>query len=395
MRRTLPSITTSCLGVLTALWAASCSKRDAAPEPVSAPGLAQATGPLDIPMMAPRLVATLEQTHFRFQYAPETDAGLGYEVLVPKDWKFTKPSSVAAPAGGPLDTVALGDFTGPPALGSPAIIMSTTMPRFEIPLDTMLRESFSRSGYTIVAGHWIPGVHGLYFEATGTRIRDGAQQVRRTSARADGGHIFLVTCLVPRAHWDEVKDTCWVAHDGFTVQKATGESQLEPWLTARGRRPNFRVAYPASWSATPVEPAPEDVAAVDLRLTNPAKDRLLAYCQIKVQRLEKGEAVPPLDRLAGRAVEKLAALRFSTSGAPVPLTGDDDPRAAAVAGWLGGFVVNGHLASSDATARLGFAQRNGFLTTWLLLGPTAHDDLVVALRAQRAFEMARATAEAN
>jgi len=381
--------------VLAALGASSCAKRAATPETPPATGLAQATAPLDVPMMAPRLVATLEQTHVRFQYAPETEAALGYQVLVPKGWKFTKPPSGAAPAAGTLDTVALGDFVGPSALGSPAIIVSAAVPRLEVPLDAMLRESFTRSGYTIVAGHWIPGVHGLYFEATGTRLRDGAPQVRRTSARADGGHIFLVTCLVPRAHWDQVKDTCWVAHDGFTVQKPTGESQLEPWLTARGRRPDFRVAYPASWSATPVEPAPEGVAAVDLRLTNPAKDRLLAYCQIKVQRLEKGEAVPPLDRLAGRAVEKLAALQFSATGAPVPLTGDDDPRAAAVAGWLGGFLLNGHLASSDATARLGFAQRNGLLITWLLLSPTAHDDLIVALRAQRAFEMARATAEAN
>jgi len=381
---------TRCLGVVVfSLWAAGCSKRAAAPEPTAAASHgAAAHAPLDVPMTAPRLVADLERTHVKVSFSPETDPSLGYEVVVPKDWTFARP-----PASAGADAViSLGSAVGPAGWGSPAITMSATKPAFEIPIDAWLRDVFAHGGYSTAMAHWFPGPEGLYFEMAGTRVHDGAEEVRRTSVRADGGHVFTVTCLAPREHWDQVKETCWVAHSSLHLKKKTGQSRLETWLTAEGKRPDFRMAYPASWSATPVPRAPEGISAVDVRLTDAKQEKLLAYVQVKARRLDKGEAVPPLDRLASRTLEKLAGIGFSATGAPAPLTEDDDPRAAAVPGWLGGFSVSGHSAGSDATARLGFAHRDGVLLTWLAISPTAHDDPMVALRAQRAFEIARATA---
>ncbi|HEY4184166.1 MAG TPA: hypothetical protein VGP07_03815, partial [Polyangia bacterium] len=109
------------LAILGVLVAPCCSKSAPTPPPPAAsanPGKSSAA--LDVPRMAPHVLATLEQTHVRRRFVPESDASLGYELLVPKDWAFSKPSGSAAADG----TVALGSVTGPPAIGSPTIVIS-------------------------------------------------------------------------------------------------------------------------------------------------------------------------------------------------------------------------------------------------------------------------------
>jgi len=376
---------TSLLALTVAVSAATCSK--SAPPATAVPAPA-ARGPLDIPMMAPQLVATLEKTHVKARFAPQATPDLAVQVIVPKDWRLAKPASASDGA------VTLGSAVGPPELGSPAITASAATPGFEVPLDAWLRESFARTGHTIVALHAFPGVHGVYFEATGTRLHDGAEEVRRSSVRADGGHIFAVTCLVPRAHWDEVKDSCWVAHDGLTLEKQTGNTRLEKWLTAEGKHPDFRMAYPASWDTTTVPPPRAKSSVVDVRL---AKDSQAtpARLQVTVEPLSAGPSIASLDHLRDATLERARGLGFVANGPLDRLTEDNDPRSIAVTGWLGGFAGKGRLGSSDGVVRMGFIRHDGHLTTFLEVAPEPAGDTTLALRAQRAFEIARATVEAD
>lgn len=344
---------------------------------------------LDIPMMAPDVVATLEQTHVIFKATPKERPLFAYRLAVPRTWAFSE--SFGPVPQGPFASQGLGFFAGSAAPEAPVIAVTVTAIPFDVPIDAWTRLAIEAEGWTVVSAKWFPGAQGPFFDVTALRVHDGVEEVRRTSARADGSHLFCVNCLAGRQSWEQAKKLFWIAHDTFKLEKATGLARMEPWLSAQGRDPAFEVAYPISWSATPVAGAPEGVSAVDIRLLNARQDTLLAYAQVKVQRLEEGEAVPPVDRLAAKALEKLAAFGFVASAPPEPLTDENDPRAAAVKGWLGGFLVKGHSPASQATARLGFAQRAGCLITWLLVSPTVDDDRLVALRAQRAFEIARAT----
>jgi len=185
-----------------------------------------------------------------------------------------------------------------------------------------------------------------------------------------------------------------VAHDGLTIEKKTGDSRLETWLTAGGKRPDFRMARPASWEVTPAAPPRTDSALVELRLakvgpTPPAR------LQVTVEPLSAGPSGAPLERLRDAALERARALGFVPDGVLSRLTEDDDPRALAVAGWLGGFAGKGRLASFDATVRMGFIRHDGRLATFLAVAPAPPADPLVPLRAQRAFEIARATLEAE
>jgi hypothetical protein len=344
---------------------------------------------LDIPMMAPDVAATLEQTHVMFKGTPKERPLFAYRLAVPRTWAFSE--AFGPVPEGPLASQGLGFFAGSAAPEAPVIAVTVTAIPFDVPVDAWMRMAFAAEGWTVVSAKWFPGAQGVFFDVTGTRVRDGVEEVRRTSARADGSHLFCVNCLTGRQGWEQAKKLFWIAHDTFKLEKPTGIGRMEPWLSAVGRNPDFGVAYPISWSATPVEGAPEGVSAVDLRLLNARQDTLLAYAQVKVQRLDEGEAVPPLDQLSSRALEKLAGFGFVAAGPRVPLTDENDPRAAAVPGWLGGLLVDGRVPAAEATARLGFAERQGCLITWQAVCPTLHDDLLVALRAQRLFEIVRAT----
>lgn len=91
------------------------------------------------------------------------------------------------------------------------------------------------------------------------------------------------------------------------------------------------------------------------------------------------------------AMERLTKARFQVISSPRRLTEDGDPRAVAVDGWLGGFVAQGRMGTSDVVARVGLIERDGVAVTFSSISPTPTDDPLVALRAERAFQIARAT----
>jgi hypothetical protein len=91
---------------------------------------------------------------------------------------------------------------------------------------------------------------------------------------------------------------------------------------------------------------------------------VLGYVQVKAQRdSPQSEQLP----LAALRDDCLAKLRKSFGYVPSrpfqPLTEQDDLRAEAVDGWLGGFAgeekVNENGADTDVAVRLGFIRRGG------------------------------------
>lgn len=337
------------------------------------------------------MTAQLEQTHVLLRITPEPTPQFAYELATPKGWAYS--AALGPVSDGLLLPRSLGFVAGSADPQGPVIAVTVTPVPFELPVDTWTRLSFAAEGWTVLSAEWFPGAAGLFFDITGTRVVDHVEQVRRTSARADGGHIFSVNCFTSRAKWDQAKEIFWIAHATFKVLKGTGTARMEPWAGAETESPPFRFAYPVSWSEAPVPSPLPDVSAVDLRLLNAKEDVLLAYLQVQLVRLADGEAAPSLETLAAKGKARLAKAGYHETQPMMPLGEDQDPRQIAVEGWLGGSQGRGRLAEADVIGRLGFVHRARAVVTFMMICPVPEDDLLVALRAQRAFEIARSTLE--
>jgi hypothetical protein len=226
---------------------------------------------------------------------------------------------------------------------------------------------------------------------TGTRVVGAATEVRRTTVRVDGSNIVCVNCLSSREQWDTFKEVFWAAHGTFELLGGTGTTRMEPWLATAASDPEFEAAYPFSWSAEPVPSPPPGVSAVDIRLTDGTRETLLAYLQIKVRRRAAGREPPKVERLVTKMIPAFIQFGFQSTGGMRPVTEAEDPRAAAIEGWLGGVTGDGRLGDAEVTVRIGFVNRADSVASFLLLSPKREDDTLVALRAQRAFEIGRAT----
>jgi hypothetical protein len=347
---------------------------------------------LDIPQQAPFLQATLEHSHVRMAVEPNDDAGLAYELLIPKTWAYSR--EFGPVPTGMLIARGIGFFAGAAEPGSPVIAVTITKVPYEIPIDVWARATFLHEGWEIVAAGWFPGANGLYFDLTGIRVVNDVSEVRRSAVRVRGTDIFTVNCLTARKHWDAVKELFWLAITSFDLAKA-GPTRMEPWLEANvaasADRPGFTVAHPATWLSESVTPTPEAVSALDVRLLDAEAERLLGYLQVKALRRAPQPAPPASDALKVEALASVERSGFATGAELLPLTEDDDPRSIAVEGWLGGFTADGTIAGGDVSLRLGFVVRGDVVFTFSLLSPRLANNPLNALRAIRVFEIARAT----
>jgi len=345
--------------------------------------------PPDIPFTAPRVLETLEQTHIKLKVTAEGGPPTySYSLAVPRTWAYSK--QFGPVTSGPFSTRGIGFVAGSARPGSPVIAVTVTPIPYEIPIDAWIQRSLTVEGWSLVSAKWFAGSR-LFFDVVGARVLNNVPEIRRTSVRNDAHNIFAVNCLCARKHWDEAKETLWVAHDTFQVENGTGTTLMEPWMVAKATNPDFQLAHPRSWS---VESETSDgISAVHLRLINARGNTLLAYVQAKVERLANNQAPPTLDALLAAAAVKLQRAGFTPSQSPRLLTVEEDPRARAVPGWRGGFVGKGHMAKADVTSRMGFIARPGYSMTLLMLSPLLEDDPLTALRAQRALEIACSTLE--
>lgn len=348
---------------------------------------------IDVPQSAPFVQATLLHSHVRMQITPNEDESLAYELMVPKTWAMGKEFG---PVGsGPLMERGIGIFAGGIEPGAPVIAVTVMQSPFEIPLDAWARANLAHDGWEVVSAFWFPGAVGLYFDITATRVGDEKTEVRRTSVRARGSDVFSVNCMCGIERYEAAKEYFWVAHATFEVLSSS-DDPMELLLEARvtDTAPQFSVAHPASWLVEPVQSPPEGVSALDVRLVDAAAEQLLGYVQVKAEVREKGTPAPVLEERKAEVV-----LHLSRSGIVAkedsfePLTEENDPRAIAVEGWVGGFNFIGEVNGNEVALTAGFVDRGGIAFTFTQLGPLPAADLLGALRCRRVFEITRATLE--
>jgi hypothetical protein len=306
-----------------------------------------------------------------------------------------------------LEPKGLGFFASHHTDGAPVIAVTATGIPYEVPLDVWARLVFEREGYEVVAAAWFPGPTGLFFDITGVRAgkpqpEEAAQNapadadqatantvhVRRSAIRAYAPEVISVNCLCALGHWEFAKEVFWAALATFKFT-APGPTRFESWVQVATTAPGFEFAHPASWLNEPVAQPPEGISAIDVRLPG-EDDRLMAYLQVRAELLD-GREPPTVEELEASELERLEGSGFVPAQASEPRPERDDPRAAAVAGWLGSFVVDGTLQDAPVTTLRGYLLRNEVVFTLLLISPRRDANPVVWLRALRAYEIARAT----
>jgi hypothetical protein len=351
---------------------------------------------LDIPYAAPTLSPIIEQTFANLQVTPNDDPALAYRIGVPAQWALSRHfgpvvEELLIPEG-------IGFFAGSAEPGAPVVAVTLTRFPFEMPVHAWVRRSLAEQGYSVVAARYFPGPNSVFFDATAIRGSEDLEEVLRTTAHVDGGRVFSVNTLCARRHWDAAKEIFWIAHVSFKLLKGTGVPKLEAQKYFYAADPEFRLAYPFSWSAEAVKSDWQGVSAVDLRLLDGAGKVVLGYVQVKALRDSSESARLPVAALRDDCLAKLRkSLGYAPSVPFEPLTEQDDPRAEAVDGWLGGFAgeekINENGADSDVAVRLGFIRRGGSTFSLIALSAPLRDDTLAAYRTQRTFEIARDTLE--
>jgi hypothetical protein len=342
---------------------------------------------LDIPYSAPNIFDHMVSDYARFEIEPTHDSSLTFDILLPRAWEHS--TRIGPVPGGVLQERCLCLFaTTSVEAGSPLVAVTVTPVPFEIPVDAWLRVVFAQLGWHVVAGRWIPGPLGLFYDLTAVQTREGREMVRRSSARADGGRIICVNTTCRRDNWDSHKGDFWAAHATFVLPRSSGRSQMEPWLRVRATRLVFETSYPRSWSSELAESTSDDVSGIHIRLADLDQDKLYAYLLVRAKRKAETHG----QSLATWLDEALILLERSglvQTGELLRLGEDEDPRSVGIEGWRGGFIGEGRVRDAELVWRLGFVERENVLFTLASYSPKPTDDLLIALRAHRAFEIVR------
>jgi hypothetical protein len=340
----------------------------------------------DIPITAPVTLARLQQTHAQLHLTPNDDPTLSFVLALPKDWVYSK--QFGPVPGGLFQARGLGFFTGSLEPGAPVVAVTVTPLPFEVPVDSWASLALEHEGWEIVANQWFPGPNGLFFDLTGVRTADGRELVRRTTARVDGSNIFSVNTICAREHWEAAKHDFWTAHVTFDLLGGSGTTQMEAWVRTRAASPDFETVHPMSWQSEQAEVNADDASGVHIRLTDAEHRTLLAYMLVRAVRTLNKEP-SSLVRLFGDTIAMLEKSGLQLTRDLRPQSDEEDPRGLGIKGWLCGFVGEGHLGEANIAVRVGFIEREQVVLTLVLYAPKVEDDLLIALRAQRAFEIAR------
>jgi len=243
-----------------------------------------------------------------------------------------------------------------------------------------------------VSGRWFPGPNNLFYDVTGVRTVDDMELVRRTTARVDGGRVFFVNTMCARKHWDAAKEDFWTAHVTFALLGGSGSTQMETWMRAATTKPDFETAHPLSWSHERAESKSGNLSAIHIRLTDAEESKLFAYLVIRAQRRSSSDDAS-LVWLLDDTLSMLERSGLMQTSGPTRLSEDDDPRSSGIEGWLGGYVGEGRVQEAELTYRLGFIARRDVVFELAMYCPKRQDDLLIALRAWRAFEIGRGALE--
>jgi hypothetical protein len=349
---------------------------------------ADVSGPPDVPFIAPAAVAAMPRTHTKMQITDDRHPGDGVSVVLPSNWGVVEnaPAAHQQPFAGRV----MGSI-GPKGGGdnAPVVTLTVTPIPFEISIDAWGRWMYDNDGFHIVDSRYFPGPEGLFFDITGTR-RDkasGRELVKRTLIRNDGKRVFTMSALCPRNAWAANKDIFWIANVTFAVLQPHPDERAETWRSASTGQPGFKIAYPASWKAELAASKSPTISGFHLRLPGDDGQTLLSYLLVRSERAPARD----LPALQPAAVAMLQKSGVTVVGELQPLTEVTDPRSISVPGWLGGSQGTAHMGTDDVNLTLGFVRRADLTFTFALCSPNPSKDPISALRAQRAFEIARDT----
>lgn len=342
---------------------------------------------IDIPHHIRATDEELLHTHVRARVTPAGLEQLAYELAIPKTWGSA--AEFGPTLSGPLETRGIGFFASANVDGAPTVAVTVTPVPYEVPIDAWARRLFECEGWTTLSASWFPGPAGLFYDITGNCIRDEIEYVRRSAVIVAGSDIVTVNCQCALDHWANAKLDFWTALITFELA-ARGSTRMEPWVRALVSEPSFELAHPGSWLHEPVAAHEPAVSAIDIRLPDADGETLLAYVQVRARQLNSAP-LPPLAALDATTVARLDASGVTLVGSSTALTLDDEPRAVAIDGWLGGFRGLGQINGTTIEVLRGYVVRGEIVCTLLALSPLLSVDPLAALRTRRVWEIARAT----
>jgi hypothetical protein len=349
------------------------------------PSEANVAGPPSVPFTAPAALVSLEQTHAQMRVSDPAHASDTVVVALPKTWSPVDHASDAHRAL--FEGRVLQSFGPRGGENRPVVTLVVTPIPFEISIDAWGRMLYENDGFNILVSRYFPGPQGLFFDITGTRTENGRELVKRTFIRKDGNRVFTMSALCPREAWDANKDNFWIANVTFEVLHPQSSGRAEAWLTASTKKPGFEISFPASWQVERAASKSDSISGFHLRLPDADGQTLLSYLLVRCERAPASD-LPALQR---DTIAMLQKSGVATKGDLQQMNETADPRAVAVQGWLGGFRGIAHMGTDDVIVTLGFVRRGDLTFTFALCNPKANANPVVALRAQRTFEVARAT----
>ncbi|HWR52209.1 MAG TPA: hypothetical protein VN428_13950 [Bryobacteraceae bacterium] len=247
--------------------------------------------------------------------------------------------------------------------------ISATQIPFEVELGDWLRLRSKAAGYDILEVESGASRQGQTVHAAAIAGRNGL----RMFAANNGSVVVLLTATMPANASEHVREVIGAVASSFEFAQPSGSATLEPVVKYADPSGLFSVAYPASWTACPVEALP-GVSALNLRLLDEAGEAAHIHCEANT-----------LHSRGDTGVRKvLEALLEDASAAGVTISSLDTGKDGRLEGEYEADGVSGPCLVALRPAG----------KTWLAvmaLFPAQESDAWLWLRARRAFDIVAST----
>lgn len=189
------------------------------------------------------VLPTLDETHALVGVAPEGDASLRYQIVVPRGWARAR--AVGQGAASPRAPQLIGLFAKDPAEPhGPRIMVTVERLRFDVPPRQLVTERWEASGWRIGVSR--PVDNGR-FEIGGLRDMGKYVEVRRSTGFVDGARLVRVDVAAPLPVWPAVHDLLWPCGPLMLLKEPTYQRAVEP--RRRHAAGGMQVSLPESWAA--------------------------------------------------------------------------------------------------------------------------------------------------
>ncbi len=328
----------------------------------------------------------LAETHNLIQATPFGEKKLAYSLLLPKNWLITKDMGVQKMEVG--HPTIIGSYVEAAKPDTAQITVMFTPVPFEISLMDWARylgESY-KTKLTMIREKKIGRRMGV--EAGGTYKQEyagEAEAVIRFACFVDGPGIYIISAMAPKSRYKEFARDFALAVGSLDIQTPFGNNTLENLSESTVKEPDFKLAYPASWIARPLQGRIKGKSALDLLQAE--GEALLGYVRVK--------AIDP--KIVGDAQDKelVDIATQEMQDANVIVSGgwhsEQDSSLREFTGFKAAYYADGLLQESKVELRFCILRRGGFVFVITALSKCKADDMVAWLRTRRMYEMAAGT----